>query len=52
MVNSVVLVSGVQQTESVIGIHIPTLVFFFKDSFPIQSIERSSLCYSVGDEYF
>ena len=45
---NVVLVSGVQQSESVIHIHISTLFFFFLILFPyrlLQSIEQSSLCY-------
>ena len=46
--HSVVLVSGVQQSESVIYIHIPA---FFQILFPqrsLQSIEQSSLCFTVG----
>ena len=34
LIYHVVLVSGVQQSESVIHIHIPTLLFFFLDFFP------------------
>ena len=48
LIYSVVLVSGVQQTESVIHIHISTL---FQILFPyrsLQSTELSSLCYTVG----
>ena len=43
-----VLVSGVQQTESVIHRHISNLfqvIFLYR---PLQSIEQSSLCYTVG----
>jgi len=45
---NVVLVSAVQQSESVIYIHLST---FFKDSFPfhpLQSIDKSFLCSTVG----
>ena len=47
LIYNVVLVSGVQQSESVIHIHISTL---FKILFPhrsLKSIEQSSLCYIV-----
>ena len=48
LIYNVVLVSAVQQSESVIHIHISTL---FKILFPyrsLQSIEQCSLCYTVG----
>ena len=48
LINSVVLVSGVQQSDSVIHIHVSIL---FQIIFPIrllQNIEPSSLCYTVG----
>ena len=48
LIYNVVLVSGVQQSESVIHIHIST---FLKILFPYRSlwsIEKSSLCYTVG----
>ena len=48
MINNVVLVSGVQQSESVIHIHVSIL---FQILFPfrlLHSIEQSSLCYTVG----
>ena len=48
LIYNVVLVSGVQQSESAIHIHISTL---FQILFPyrsLQSIEQSSLCYAVG----
>ena len=48
LIYNVVLVSGVQQSESVMHIHIPTL---FEILFPcrsLQSIEQCSLCYTVG----
>ena len=48
MINSVVLVSGVQQSESVIHINVSVL---FQILFPfmfLQNIEQSSLCYIVG----
>ena len=47
-INNVVLVSGVQQSDSVIHIHVSIL---FQILFPfrlLQNIEQSSLCYTVG----
>ena len=46
--NNVVLVSGVQQSNSVIHIHVAILLqilFLFR---LLQNIEQSSLCYTVG----
>ena len=46
--NNVVLVSGVQQSDSVLHIHVSIL---FQIPFPfrlLQNIEQSSLCYTVG----
>ena len=48
MTNNVVLVSDVQQSDSVIHIHVSIL---FQVLFPfrlLRSIEHSSLCYTVG----
>ena len=48
MINNVVLVSGVQQSDSVIHIHVSIL---FQILFPFRlsdNIEQSSLCYTVG----
>ena len=48
MINNAVLVSGVQQSDSLIHIHVSTL---FQIPFPnrlLQNIEESSLCYTVG----
>ena len=48
MINNVVLVSGVQQSDSVTHIHTSIL---FQILFPfrlLQSIEQSSLCCTVG----
>ena len=48
MIYNVVLVSGVQQSDSVIHIHVSIL---FQILFPfrlLQSVEQSSLCYTVG----
>ena len=48
MTNKVVLVSDVQQSDSVIHIHVSIL---FKILYPIrllQNVEQSSLCYIVG----
>ena len=46
--NNVVIVSGVQQSDSVVHIHVS---IFFQILFPftlLQNIEQSSLCYTVG----
>ena len=51
LIYSVVLVSGVQQSEQVIHIHISIL---FQILFPyrsLQSIEQTSLCYTVVSPY-
>ena len=48
MINNVVLVSGVQQSDSIIHIHVSIL---FQILFPfrlLQNIKQSSLCYTVG----
>ena len=48
LINNVALVSGVQQSDSVIHTHISIL---FQVLFPfrlLQNIEQSSLCYTVG----
>ena len=48
LINNVVLVSGVQQTDSVIHIHVSILfqiIFLFR---LLQNIEQSSLCYAIG----
>ena len=48
MINNVVLVLGVQQSDSVIHIHVSIL---FQIIFPfrlLQNIEQHSLCYTVG----
>ena len=47
MINNVVFLSGVQQSDSVIRIHVFIL---FQILFPVrvlQNIEQSSLCYTV-----
>ena len=44
LINNVVLVSGAQQSESVIHIHVPTL---FQILFPYRSLQ-SSLCCTAG----
>ena len=51
MINNFVLVSGVQQSDSVIHIHVSIL---FQVLFPfrlLQDIEQTSLCYTV-DPYW
>ena len=48
LMNNVVLVSGVQHSDSVIHIHVSIL---FQILFPfrlLRNIEQSSLCYTVG----
>ena len=47
LINSVLLVSGTQQSKSVIHIHVSILQLFFLFRF-LQSIEQSSLCYTIG----
>ena len=51
LIYNVVLVSGVQQTESIIHIHISTLFQILFPYRPLQSIEQSSLCYKVCPYY-
>ena len=48
LIYNVVLVLGVQQSESVIHIHISTLFQILFPHRPLQSIEQSFLCYTVG----
>ena len=48
MINNVVIVSGVEQSDSVIHIHVSIL---FQIAFPFRlfhNVEQSSLCYAVG----
>ena len=50
MINNAVLVSGVQQSDSVVSIHIHVSILV-QILFPcrfLQSVEQSSLCYTVG----
>ena len=48
MINSVVLVSGVQQSDSVIHIHVSILFQILFTFRLLQSIEQSSLCCTVS----
>ena len=48
LIYNVVLVSGAQQSESVIHMHISTLFQILFPYRPLQSTEQSSLCYTVG----
>ena len=48
MVNNVVSVSGVQQSDSVIHIHVSILFQILLPSRLLHNIEQSSLCYTVG----
>ena len=48
MINDVVLVSGVQQSDSVIHIHVSILSQILFPVRLLQNIEQSSLCYTVG----
>ena len=47
MINNVVLVSGVQQSDSVIHIHVSLLFQILFTCRLLQNIEQSSLCYTV-----
>ena len=48
LIYNVVLVSGAQQSESVIYICIFTLFQILSPYRPLQSTEQSSLCYTIG----
>lgn len=51
MVNNVVLVSGIQRSDSIIHIHVSIL---FQILFPVRllcNVEQSSLCYAI-DPYW
>ena len=48
MINNVVLVSGVQQSDSLIHIHISILSQILFPFRLLQNIEQHSLCYTVG----
>ena len=48
LINNVVLVSGVQQSDSVIHIHVSILFQILLPIRLLQNIEQSSLCYAVG----
>ena len=48
LIYNAVLVSAVQQSDSVIYIHIPTLFKIIFPYRPFQSIEQSFLCYTEG----
>ena len=51
LIYNVVLVSGIQQSESVIHIHVSTLFQILFPYKPLQRIVQSSLCYRVGPYY-
>ena len=48
LINNVVLVSGVQQSDSVTHIHVSVLSQILFPIRLLQSIEQGSLCYTVG----
>ena len=48
MINNVVLVSGVQQSDSVLYIHVFILFQIISPVRLLQNTEQSSLCYTVG----
>ena len=48
LINSVMLVSGVQQSDSIIHIQVSILFQILFPFWLLQNIEQSSLCYSVG----
>ena len=45
---NVVLVSGVQQSDSVINIHVSILSWIISPFGLLHNIEQSTLCYTVG----
>ena len=48
LINSVMLVSGVQQSDSIIHIQVSILFQILFPFWLLQNIEQSSLCYTVG----
>ena len=48
LIDNVVLVSGVQQSDSVIHIHVSILFHILFSIRLLQNTEQSSLCYTVG----
>ena len=48
MINNVVIVSGVQQSDSVIHVHVSILFQILFSFILLHNIEQSSLCYTVG----
>ena len=48
LINNIVLVSGVQQSDSVIRIHVSILFQVLFSFRLLQNTEQSSLCYTVG----
>ena len=48
MINNVVLVSDVQQSDSVIHMHVSILLQILFPFRLLENIEQSSLCYKVG----
>ena len=52
MTHNVVLVSGIQQSDLVIHIHVSILFQIFFPLRLLQNIEQSSLCYTVSPCWF
>ena len=48
MISNVVLVLGVQQSDSVLHIHVSVLLQIVFPFWLLQNIEQSFLCYTVG----
>ena len=48
MINNIVLVSGIQQIDSVVQIHIFILFHILFPFRLLQNIEQSSMCYTVA----
>ena len=48
MINNLVIVSGVRQSDSVTRIHVSILFKILFPSKPLLITEQSSLCYTVG----
>ena len=48
MISNIVIVSGGQQRDSAVHIHVSILLQIPLPSSPAHNIEQSSLCYTVG----
>ena len=50
MINNVVIVARIQQSDSVTHIQVPVLFQILFPSRPLHIIEQSPLCYTVGPQ--